>query len=548
MKESWIQREPTDRLDVGIAALLSILTFVVLMATMQMGFTRDESFYFHAAYQYIGWFEELWKNLQAGELAASFTQANIDKHWSYNPEHPVLVKTLFALSWKIFHDLLDWTSASTAMRLPGAAFAAMLSSIVYLWSRQLFGRIAGVLAVVALLAQPRYFFHAHMACFDVPVIFMWTAVVYAYWRAFESRGWAIACGVFFGLALSTKLNAFFLPIVLIGHWLFTRRSEFGLERDPLRLQTPGVPLAFVAMAVIGPILFYGLWPRHWFETTERVQWYMNFHLKHVHYFVYYFGQNIQQPPLPISYPAVMTLVTVPVTLLLATLMGAGAWIREAWRAGGELSSTAWLMGINIVFPIALISMPETPIFGGVKHWMTASPFIAIVAAGGIVWAASKIGEGQRVALVTAIVGTIACTPAVWATRHIHPFGTSYYNELVGGVRGAADLEMMRQFWGYTSRQALPWLNEHAPQNARVWTHNTTGYAWHMYRREDQVRKDIRPTSLRGSQLTLYHHQKAFVFKLVDVFEEYQTRAPVYVVDIEGVPVLSVYARPGAIER
>lgn len=539
----WVHRQSTDWVDVAIALAVAGLTLVILVSTMQMGFTRDESFYFHAAYQYIGWFEELWANVQQGQIGQSFTRENVDQHWSYNPEHPVLMKTLFALSHALFHEKLGWLSASSAMRLPGAMSASLLMSIVYLWARQLFGRKYGLLAVALLLTQPRFFFHAHLTCFDVPVIFVWTAVVYAYWRSLDSRGWGVACGLFFGLALSTKLNAFFLPVVLVGHWVLANARDFGVERGPFRLRIPGVPHAFVWMAILGPILFYALWPRHWFETTARVQWYLEFHLKHVHYFVYYFGQNIQQPPFPISYPFVMTLVTVPVSILAAFFAGALGWIHNAWKFRVEVS-TGLLMAINVIFPMALIAMPETPIFGGVKHWMTAAPFLAIVAAGGVAWALHGWNEGWQKSLIAVALSVIVVAPAANATRHIHPFGTSYYNELVGGVRGAADLEMMRQFWGYASRQGLEWLDDHAPQNARVWTHNTTGYAWSMYRRDELVRSDLRPSSVGASDYALYHHQKAFVFRLIEVYTDYGTRAPVHVVDIDGVPVLSIYERPG----
>src|SRR5690554_6508137 len=193
-----------------------------------MGFTRDEGFYFHAAAQYIGWFEELWKNLHAGELAASFTQANIDRHWGYNPEHPVLMKAAFALSHKIFFELLGWMSPSTAMRFPTMLTAGWLLSGVYLFGRQLGGRLAGLVAVGALLLQPRFFFHAHLACFDVAVAAMNFWVVYAYWRSLGSKGWAVTTGLLFGLALSTKLNAFFLPITLVMHWLLTHAGDFKI--------------------------------------------------------------------------------------------------------------------------------------------------------------------------------------------------------------------------------------------------------------------------------------------------------------------------------
>ncbi len=568
-----------DRLDWALVALVTLGSFWLLMATLDMGFTRDESFYFHAAYQYIGWFEELWKNIHAGHMAASFTKANIDKHWSYNPEHAMLVKTLFALSYKLFADKLHWLSHSEAMRLPGAAFGALAVGCTYLFGRQTFGRLAGLVAAGALIFQPRYFFHAHLTCFDVPVTALWVMVIYAYWRSYESKGWALATGILWGLALSSKLNAFFLPPVLGLHWFMLHWRDFGLERDEAgtRLRLPQVPWAFVAMAVFGPILFYALWPTHWFDTWNRIRWYINFHLKHVHYFVWYFGQRLDKPPFPMSFPWVMTAVTVPATILLAFLLGIGEAVREwrliAWsrqwvdalrqrrlpatrsaEAGFDPRGTGLLLAINFVFPIALIGMPDTPIFGGTKHWMPAMPFLAIIAGAGVTMATRKAIEAlaefkdstgrpaARWAVATAL--TLAVLgPAAYATWYNHPFGTSYYNELIGSYRGAADAGMMRQFWGYAARQGLPWLNEHAPKHARVWTHNTTGYAWTVYKRDGLVRKDLRSTGPRGSQYGLFHHQRAFRWELTRLWKAYGTKAPAHVVGIDGVALLSVYEKP-----
>ncbi|MFW6057691.1 MAG: ArnT family glycosyltransferase, partial [Persicimonas sp.] len=542
---------PLDRNDTVIGVMVFVATLALLMATMDMGFTRDEGFYFKAAYDYIGWFEALWDNLLAGNLAESFSKSNIDKHWGYNKEHPVLVKTLFALSHKLFHDQLAWLSASEAMRLPGAVFGSLAVVVTYLFGRQTFGRLAGLVAAGALLFQPRFFFHAHLTVFDVPVTALWIMVIYAYWRSYESKWWALATGVLWGLALSAKLNAFFIPPVLGLHWLAVNWRGFGIERDEfgIRLRLPPLPWAFVAMAIIGPILFYALWPRHWFDTWDRVQWYLNFHLKHVHYFVWHFGERLNKPPFPISFPWVMTAVTVPATILFAFVMGLWAAARQ-WRLadwgrrwlaalrerrlpatrdaqdGFDPKGTGLLLAINFVFPIALIGMPETPIFGGTKHWMTAMPFLAIFAGAGVALAwrhgtyalAQTLEEISGKARLTgvgwalgALLSLSVLGPAVYATGYNHPFGTSYYNELIGSYRGAADAQMMRQFWGYSSRQALPWLNENAPKRSGVWTHNTVGYAWSMYRRDDLVRGDIRPASKYSSQYALFHHQRAFAW-------------------------------------
>jgi 4-amino-4-deoxy-L-arabinose transferase-like glycosyltransferase len=555
-----LDRQANQRADYLVAAVLTFMYSALLLATTDIGFPRDESFYFHAAYQYVGWFEELWANLGSGNLDASFTKVGVDKHWSYNPEHPVLMKASFALSWKWFHDLLGWMLPSTAMRLPAMLLGAGTVGLTYLFARPLGGRVAGVVAACCIALQPRFFFHAHLACFDVPITFMWLATVYAYWRSFDSRRWLVGAGIVFGLALSTKLNAFFLPIVLGGHWAIVkspqvlawwrgRGDESAAEDKGARPILPR-PWVFVSMGLLGPLLFLGLWPRHWFDTFARIEWYMTFHLKHVHYFVYYFGENLQQPPHPLSYPWVMTLITVPATILLAAAIGSWALRPTTWRRvlGEDGRGTLLLLVVNLLFPIALISQPDTPIFGGTKHWMPAMPFLAIFAGVGVAWALNRAAEWRSdPAFRGALAGVLAAAvlgPAAYATAENHPFGTSYYNELIGSYRGAADARMFRQFWGYTSRQALPWLNEHAPKGARIDLHNTTPYSWQMYKREGLRRDDLRASPQRGSDYSLYHHQKGFVFRLIETWESYDTRAPSHVVDIDGVPVMSVYERPG----
>lgn len=570
---------PLDRIDLIAGAALLVGTFALLLATMEIGYTRDEGMYFKAAYDYIGWFEQLWAHLHDGDLAKSFTKDNVDKHWGYNAEHPALVKTLFALSYKLFADKLDWLSQGTAMRLPGAAFGSLAVLFTYLMGRQAFGRLAGLIAAGALLFQPRYFFHAHLACFDVPVTAVWLMVMYAYWRSYESKGWAIATGLLWGVSLSVKLNGFFLPVVMGLHWLALHWRDFGFSRDKEgpKLGLPPVPWAFVSMAVFGPLLFYALWPRHWFETIDRIQWYMNFHLDHVHYFVEYFGQWYKQPPFPIEFPWVMTAVTVPATLLLAFGIGLfaaakkwrladwlGRWreaLRErrlpdtrAERAGFDPRGTGFLLLLNFAFPIALIGMPETPIFGGTKHWMPAMPFLAIFAGAGVAFAlepvrrriagrfdavrARLLGAGAALLLAASTIG-----PAVYATWHNHPFGLSYYNELIGSHRGAADAGMMRQYWGYSTRQALPWLDDNAPDNAGVWLNDTIGYAWDMYQRDGLVRDDLRAVGRGHSDYALYDHDRAFRWELTRLWRDYETFAPTHVVSLDGVLMVGVYERP-----
>lgn len=533
-------------LDYALASLIAFGTIAVLFVTQDMGFTRDESFYFHAAEQYAGWFRELIANSKAGIIGESFTQANIDRHWSYNPEHPVLVKTSFALSGLLFHETLGWMSPSEAFRFPAFLFTGWLLVVVYLFTYRAWGsRAAAVLAPLLLMTLPRFFFHTHLTCFDVPVTTVWVAFIYAYWRSLDTTRWAWLAGAMWGVALITKLNAFFLPFVVLAHWGIGAARHIRVDRS-LRITVPRVPLAWVAMATLGPLIFYVGWPRHWFDTLNRVLWYMRFHLHHEHYFVTFFGEALIRPPFPVEFPFVMTLVTTPIVHLLAFAVGAAllVWRWIAQRRAGEVDprGTSLLIAMNILIPFLIIARPSTPVFGGVKHWFPALPFMCMVAAYGIVRVAASFDGRQRAAALALMA---ACALGVGArdTAHIHPYGTSYYSPIIGGITGAADRKATRQIWGYASRGALDWVNRNVPASARVHFHDSAWGAYAMYQREGLLRDDVRGVwSIEGSDYFLLDHDKAFEPEHYRMWHDYGTQSPVHTVTINGVPVISVYQR------
>jgi 4-amino-4-deoxy-L-arabinose transferase-like glycosyltransferase len=530
-----------------LALLLSAAYFVLLACTDDMGFTRDESFYFRAAKEYSGWFVELVNNTRQGRAWETFSQESIDAHWSYNPEHPVLMKTLFALSYEWLHVRLNWISASLAMRLPAMAFGGAMMGLIYLLAYEMIGRRSAALAAVLLMAgQPHWFFHSHLTCFDVPITTCWVAVIFAYWKSLDSWKWAVVAGLLWGVALTCKLNAFFIPAVLLLHWALGGIARFGF-RDG-RLTVPRVPLALFCMAVMGPIVLYAGWPRHWYDTFNRLAWYLNFHLTHEHYYVLYFGQNLVRPPFPVEYPFVMTGITTPLVILW--VWGAGCvvagvrWVRSLGVSSGDMFAGGLLVTLNILIPFLIIARPSTPIFGGVKHWFPALPFLCVMGGLAVDAALSALQyRWQRGVVASVLLSAIGIAGGV-ATWQSHPFGISYYNELVGGITGGADRMAMRQFWGYASRQSLDFLNAHVPQNGSVHWHETTGYAADMYREEGWLRDDIRTAwSIPDADYVVYEHDKGFWEFQTHVWTHYQTVSPVYVVSLHGVPLISVYENP-----
>ncbi|MEO5725892.1 MAG: hypothetical protein ABI134_04990, partial [Byssovorax sp.] len=65
----------------------------LLRGVQDLGYARDEGFYFQASSSYARWFDLLLKDRRA-----ALVPQTVDAFWNANPEHPGLIKGLFALS------------------------------------------------------------------------------------------------------------------------------------------------------------------------------------------------------------------------------------------------------------------------------------------------------------------------------------------------------------------------------------------------------------------------------------------------------------------
>ncbi len=537
----------------------------LLLATVKnLGYARDEGFYFQAAKSYGHWFD-----LLTTHPKQALQQITVDRYWSANHEHPALMKSLFALSHKYLFRHWHWFSEEgTSMRFPGMVVSALAVSTTYLWGRQAIGRLAGLVGALLLAMMPRVFYHSHLDCFDMPVASVWLITAYAYWRSLERGGWAwpIATGVMYGLLLDTKHNSWLLPFALIAHLLITRGGK--LWRD-LRGGRIPVPSALFAMVTIGPAVFYLGWPWIWHDTGKRLAAYVAFHMGHVYYNMEFLGHTYWKPPMPRGYAWVMTAATVPgITLLLFVIgfvasflyaygdrlgalgrrIGLEPHARDARRHSNDV---LWALGLFINYAPWLSH--HTPIFGGTKHWMTAYPFLCLFAARGFALVLEKLkGLGRerfgpgfvRTRATELLLGASVVTGPIVMTLHSHPWGLSAYTPLVGGASGAATLGLNRTFWGYTTGAEVGYINKHVSRNGVLYLHDTAFQSWDMLRADGRVRNDIRPTlNIASSSYALYHHEPHMHHVEYQIWVDYGTDAPVHMGVYDGVPVIWIYARP-----
>jgi hypothetical protein len=390
---------------------------------------------------------------------------------------------------------------------------------------------------------------------DLPETTLWFATAYAFWRSVGSGGdrprsarWAGATGLLFGASLAIKHNGWFLLPLIFACWLAAALPA-SIREGP-RALSARFPLAFLAMVALGPLVLFATWPWLWHEPFLRLRAYLAFHLNHENYPWMYLGTLIRQPPFPVSYPFVVTALTVPAAILVAMAGGLFQSLLRIARAlhghaEGVSLPTEILLSANALFPIALIAWPTVPHFGGVKHWMPAMPFLALLGARALISAGRNLWPG-RPGLVAGALAALAFIPGAWQVAHTHPFGTAAWNELAGGAGGAASMGMQRQFWGDNMVAILPELNDHAAPGARVWFQEATWLAVKQYQRDRRLRADLAwANGPEEADISVWHYHEEFRDKEFRTWTEFGSERPVFGAYLDEVPLIQVYARPGA---
>ena len=554
------------------AALALLVAGLLSRGHREVGYVRDEGIYFDASRAYAA---------ALADPRQLFDAAARDRAFAVNHEHPALLKLLAGLSARLFSEpgpshhppearasagLLPLLPEGAAMRLPAQLLAGLGAALLLLAGLGLgrrsegaagpdegpapswhTGAGAGLLAALWFIGLPQVWYHAGLHCFDVPVAVLTLAVVLCYRRALSSPRAALALGPLLGAAIAVKHNALFIPVLLGAHYLACLALD---RRRPTLAQL--VPLPFVSMALLAPLTALALWPWLWSDPVGRVLGYFEFHRYHAYYNTEYLGTNFNQPPLPWSYPWTLTWATVPTVSLLLALVGLALALRRdvrarpasapSWRAplGAGPPREGLLWALFALFPLALISLPSVPIFGGTKHWITAFPFLALAAAAGwrALWGALELRGRARV-LPLALV-PVVLSPALWATYHGHPFGASQYAPLVGGARGAAELGLIRGFWGGS---IVPLLSEIGGGGTSLYPHDLHDLSILQYEREGRWPEETSVVPISRAREGLIFHERHMLTYEVDLWNRFGTTAPIQVLSLDDVPLTSVYAYP-----
>ena len=293
-----------------------------------------------------------------------------------------------------------------------------------------------------------------------------------------------------GLILAIPMAVWLLRR-LLGR-LFPRSQVWGVERPALEMWT--------AILAFAPVVGWLGNPAWWREALPRLAHYYTIStgrqgtLPDIQ--ILYFGQ-VYEYSLPWHNAWVLMAITVPVTILCAAAIGL---IWGLCRIRRDRIPFYFLIHF-VTLPV--IRMFPTPAHDGVRLFLPTFFFLAAFAGWGTIGMADaltraarrpKLSGWLRLVLVATVLG-----PAAVALVRIHPYELSYYNELIGGPRGAWDKGFELTYWyDAFNGDVLDDINRKLPEDAEVDFLNdkTNPMTFQELQSLGALRKDIRLVARR----------------------------------------------------
>ena len=434
----------------SILAICLILAFCLqaVLALPRLSATSDEAVHLASGYSY-------WET----------------RDFRMNPEHPPLAKLIAALPLLVIHPKLNtssavWKAASEYefgfdfmytndadrllfwSRSMMIALAATGAAISFLWARDLFGPMAGLLALGLYAFSPNLLAHSMLITTDVPVAVFTVLTLYLFWRQHTnpSSSSSIVTGLALGAAMTSKYSGGLLPLLITALALLRMFVDPNRKQALLREIRNLVIMGAAALFVIEGSYLFAESPLTYFANASTVN------TNHTSSYEYYLLGQLK-PGGWWYYFLVAFIFKATLTTLILTVLAAVRAFSGLINYSGE---TILLAGIG--FYVVVMSAGANDL--GIRYLLPIFPLLFI-------WT-SRIAPDYWTHRIGRAAIVMLFAWQVWAALSIFPNYIPYFNELAGGpARGPDILDDSNVDWGQGLKQAAAYVRKNGIQNVAL---------------------------------------------------------------------------------
>lgn len=432
--------------------------------------------------------------------------------------HPEGNDFLAAISNRLFYGYLNILGDIESYHFFEIFVSFLLILGVSVFTYKTLGFFASFISTSLLATYPLFWAESHFNIKD-PVIasFFGLTIISFYFGVIKNKKRLLFLSAYFaGLAFATKLNAAFLIPILFLWIIFYQRQLF---------KKTGV---LILCAVLAFMVFVLVWPYLWFDPLGHISNMLNF----------YKGIGTTTESQWSSYAIKWITYSTPIPTLTLTIIGIFYSVKNIKKLKGFYFLVLTWLAIAVI----RVSAPGAGIYGGVRQIMEFVPAMAIMAGiGGYALQSSKkkfLAGFSKGAIIAGIVFVL------FENISIHPNQNVYFNQLVGGLKGARELNIdsWGNSFGNAYLQGINWINNNAPENAKLSLAigNTINVPRIKLRDDILFSNSYWSGHLKEGEyiMELYFDwdpTNYYAYQYYDIFLD-----PVYQVQVDGVPILKIW--------
>jgi len=466
----WVQKHT------ALVLFALVLTVGVFLAP-QVGLTWDEADNIFAGGVYATFFKEglnphafdgFWdqRSLFHGTI---YTQNPTLEHY---PPVPIYVGTGITLLSRLVGYGYTGPQIVILFHVATALFFAILVSTVYRFAILLeLSPATAVFAGLATYFYPTLFGHGLTNLKDTAQVSLFTLAMYYLVRFIVRRKQTdiIVGAVVWGLGLSTKMNAIYVPVIW-GVWtLFHKKySPLFMMYCSLLVMAIGLAIAFIT------------WPYLWFDPVNRaiavIQYFATIGQG---YTIFWNGVSYlvgEGKPLW-WYPWASLFFMSPQILLILAVVGG---LRVLWEGNRKRR----LLLIWLIVPPLRAILPNAAFYDGLRHFMEILPAFILLSAVGVSGIWSLVKSRTVHILYPVILGAILGYMAIINYQYF-PYSTGYYNVFTPHP----NINFDRDIEGLAVGEAVAYLNGLKAQY-NVWIPIASHVGWNYVSYPNQIVRDM----------------------------------------------------------
>lgn len=472
-----------------------ILFFIILLVAMIVmsvgaGMNGDEEMQATHASNVLDYYQSFGKDTAA--VSTTYIKNGKPEYWNL-PHYGQVVDNLASFVVRVF----DIEDVMMTRHVVCSIFGWLGIVFVSLLALRISGnRRAAIFAALLLFLSPRFLGHSFNNIKDVSfatAMIMGVYYIYLFLSELPHVKWSTAIKLTLSIAFAMAIRvpgvlllpyfALFSLVYLIRQYYVNKKTK--KVSDPKRKLTITIPreqtirhlfvkllLYGIGIALVAYVLMVLVWP---YAIEAPIA-----HVKEAFMGMSQFATGIRQifegtsqwsDALPWYYTPKYILITSPIAVIIGMLIYPflGGLKKE------KLFST-FIVYFTFIFPIFWIVYTKANVYGGWRHSLFT--YMPMVVASGLGFnALVEIFKNRYAKIALNILPFILLLPPFLHIVKNHPYEYVYFNELVGGVKGAyGDYEL--DYYYHSTREASEWVIKNAEKSGLESGDKIVVASWH----------------------------------------------------------------------